>query len=80
MIPHYGMFSRLYFDYLHKSLLSSSGKYTGFKKNHGPPHHHFNPKFMPLEENDYLKRKGISLSEVRMFEPKVRVEHHDEHH
>lgn len=37
---------------------------------------------MPLEHNDYLQKKGVSLKEVKMFEPKVRVtheEHHDHH-
>lgn len=53
-VPHYGIFSRLYFDQLHRGLLSSSGKYSGFKKNHGPPHYSYNPRPFELEDNDYL--------------------------
>jgi hypothetical protein len=54
-------------------------RYSSFKKNNGPPYNSFSPKYFPLEENDYVKKKGINLNEVRMFEPKVRVHSHDEH-
>jgi hypothetical protein len=63
-----------------KSMQGQGEKYSSFKKNHGPPYYQFNPRYMPLEHNDYLQKKGISLSEVRMFPPKVQVEdHHDSH-
>jgi hypothetical protein len=55
-------------------------KFTSFKKNHGPPYYKFNPRYKPVEYNDYLNRRQIPVSEVKMFEPKVRVAHHDEHH
>ena len=53
-------------------------KYSSFKKTHGPPNYQWNPRYVPLEHNDYLKTRNIPLSEVRMFEPKVRFE--DPHH
>ena len=31
MVPHYGVFSRFYFDRFCKSATSVAGKYTGFK-------------------------------------------------
>lgn len=55
-------------------------KYSNFKKTHGPPHYSYNARFDPLEANEYLKRRHIPLSEVRMFEPKVRVAHDPHHH
>lgn len=64
-----------------KSMQGQGEKYSSFKKNHGPPYYQFNPRYMPLEHNDYLQKKGINLSEVRMFEPKSQVDthHHDGH-
>ena len=58
--------------------MNSGIKYSNFKKTLGPPWYHFNPRYVPVEFNDYLKRRNIPLSEVRMFEPKVRVEHHED--
>ena len=55
-------------------------KYSSFKKTHGPPYYKWNPRYVPLEHNDYLKAKSIPLEEVRMFEPKVRVSHEVAHH
>jgi hypothetical protein len=78
-VPHYGLFSRFYFGRMLKGMLGQAEKYSGFKKNHGPPYYHFSPRYTPLEHNDYLQRKGVSLSEVKMFEPKVHVDHHDSH-
>lgn len=81
MIPHYGIFSRIYFGRMLKSMQSSAEKYSSFKKNQGPPYYHFNRRYMPLEHNDYLQRKGINPNDLRMFEPKTRVDdHHHGHH
>jgi hypothetical protein len=55
-------------------------KYTSFKKTHGPPYYQFNPRYVPLEHNDYLQRRNIAPSEVRQFEPKIRLVHDDHHH
>lgn len=78
-IPHHGIASRLYFDYLHRTLLRQGEKYSNFKKTSGPPHYSFNPVYMPLEEQDYAKRKGLTEGDVKMFEPKTRVEHQAHH-
>jgi len=79
IVPHFGVFSRFYFGRMMKSMQSQGEKYSSFKKTQGPPYYHFNPRYMPLEHNDYLQKKGISINEVRMFEPKVRVTHDDHH-
>ena len=76
MVPHYGIFSRYYFGRMMKSNLAQGVKYSSFKKNVGPPHYQFNPRYVPLEHNEYLQNKGVGLDEVKMFEPKVRVEPH----
>ncbi len=77
-VPHYGLFSRYYFGRMIKSGLAQGTKYSSFKKNVGPPHYQFNPRYVPLEHNEYLQGKGVGLDEVKMFEPKVHVEpvHH----
>ncbi len=80
-VPHYGIFARWYFGRVLKSQMQMGEKFTSFKKSHGPPHYQFNKRYDPLDKNEYLQAKGVSLSEVRMFEPKVRVAHdHHEHH
>jgi len=52
-----------------KSMLNADEKYSSFKKTHGPPHYHYNPRYMPLEHNDYLQSKGVNIDEVKQFEP-----------
>jgi len=79
MIPHYGMFSRFYFGRMMKSVQSASEKYSNFKKNNGPPYYQFNSRYAPLEHNDYLIKKGVSVKDVRMFEPKAQIAHTDHH-
>jgi len=55
-------------------------KFTSFKKTHGPPHYQWDARYDPIEHNEYLQKKNIPVSEVKMFEPKVRVAHDDHHH
>jgi hypothetical protein len=64
-IPHYGIFSRIYFSRILKTMQGTADKYTSFKKNSGPPHWNYNPRYSPLEHNDYLKQKGLSLADVK---------------
>ena len=78
-VPHYGIFSRIYFGRMLKSTLGADEKYSSFKKTNGPPYYSFNPRYDPLEYNEFLQAKGISLDQVRQFEPKARITH-DEHH
>lgn len=60
MSPHHGIFGRMYFKYLTRNLVSTSGKYAGFKKNYGPPHWQFNPRYDEVEHNEYLESKGLT--------------------
>ena len=79
MIPQYGLMARWYFGRMMKSQMAMGEKFTSFKKTHGPPYYNWNPRYVPLEHNDYLISRNIPVSEVRMFEPKVRVAHEDHH-
>lgn len=65
IVPHYGVFSRFYFDRIVKGAVGLAGKYSGFKKNFGPPHFGYNPKFDDLENNEYLNRKGIDPEDTK---------------
>jgi hypothetical protein len=81
MIPHYGIFSRIYFGRLIKSQLGAAEKYSSFKKTEGPPYYQFSPRYLPIEYNDILARKGLGINAVRIWEPKVLVsEDHAAHH
>lgn len=39
VVPHYGVFSKIYHGRMMKSMLSVDEKYGNFKKNHGPPYY-----------------------------------------
>lgn len=39
--------------------------YSSLKKDHGPPHKHFNKLFDPLDKNEYLLNKGIDIEALR---------------
>lgn len=60
MCPPHGIFGRLYWKYLMRNLVSVSSKYAGFKKNYGPPHWQFNPRYDSVEHNEYLQKRNIS--------------------
>ncbi len=75
MIPHYGLFSRLYFMRYKKIAAGQAKKYAGFKKNYGPPHWHYNPRYDELEHNEYLNKHGID-PEVTKFKGEHRVVQH----
>ena len=63
-MPHYGVFSNLYFNYFLNNQVGMGQKYTSFKKNHGPPHYHYEARFDALEHNEYLAARQIDESEV----------------
>lgn len=63
--PHFGLFSRFYFDRYKKIVSSGADKFAGFKQNFGPPHYQYNPRFDALEHNEYLNRHRISPDETR---------------
>lgn len=77
-VPHYGVFSNMYFKRHTKDSQAAAEKYTSFKKNNGPPHWKFSARYMPVANNDYLNSKGVKREDVEKFAPKVRVEpaHH----
>ena len=54
-VPHYGVFSRIYFGRMLKSTQGVCEKYASFKKNHGPPHYHYNARYDAPEHNQYLQ-------------------------
>lgn len=60
IIPHHGIFGRLYFKKMLKGLVGTAAKYTGFKKNYGPPYWNYNPRYDEVEHNEYLERKGLT--------------------
>ena len=78
-VPHYGVFAGTYFGRMLASGLSVGEKYSSFKKTSGPPNWHYSQRFDELEHNEILQKKKVSLDKVRMFEPKVRIQH-DLHH
>jgi sulfide:quinone oxidoreductase len=63
-VPHYGVFSNLYFNYMMKNQQGMGEKYTTFAKSQGPPHYHYPANYDALEHNEYLQARGIDLSEV----------------
>jgi NADH dehydrogenase FAD-containing subunit len=63
-MPQHGIFGMMHFKYLLRNLVGTSGKYTGFKKNYGPPNWNFNPRYDDVEHNEYLVKKGVDASAV----------------
>jgi len=62
--PPHGVFGRMYFKYLTRNLVGVAAKYAGFKKNYGPPHWQYNPRYDEVEDNEYLQRKGLSQKDA----------------
>lgn len=68
-VPHYGVFSNMFFKRFTKDSQKAADKYTSFKKNDGPPHYNFAARYVPVQHNEYLQAKGVKPEEVRQFEP-----------
>lgn len=64
-VPHYGLFSKFYFNRQMSSNLSVCQGYSSFKKDHGPPHKHYPANYDPLEHNEYLIEKGVDVETLR---------------
>uniref|UniRef100_A0A7S3SDH7 Uncharacterized protein n=1 Tax=Strombidinopsis acuminata TaxID=141414 RepID=A0A7S3SDH7_9SPIT len=64
-VPHYGIFSNIYFGRMMSSGVKASNAYTGFKKTYGPPHYRYRASFDPLESNEVLQHKGLTPEDVR---------------
>jgi sulfide:quinone oxidoreductase len=69
-VPNYGLFSNMYFKNQLKSNLNAGHAYTGLKKDHGPPHKHFNQQFDPLDKNEYLQQRGVDVDCLRNLHSK----------
>lgn len=64
-VPHYGIFSRLYFTYMLDAVKNQDKGYTSFKKDQGPPNKTYSQEYDELEHNDYLASKSIDPESVR---------------
>lgn len=64
-VPNFGLFAQWYFGRQMKQNLKTCEAYTSFKKDHGPPHKHYNQRFDPLEHNEYLKQRGVDIEALR---------------
>ena len=65
LIPHHGIFGRMYFKRLVRNTTSIASKYAGFKKNYGPPHWQYNPRYDDVENNEFLQKKGVSAADIK---------------
>jgi len=63
-MPHYGIFSNIYFNYAVNQQQGMGEKYTTFKKNQGPPHFHYPARYDAIEHNEYLQARQIEYTEV----------------
>jgi len=63
-VPHYGIFSNLYFNYMMGNQQKMGEKYTSFNKTQGPPHYHYPARFDALEHNEYLEKRQIAIEDV----------------
>jgi len=72
-VPNYGLFSHFYFKNQMKSNLGVGHAYTGLKKDHGPPHSHYNKLFDPLEKNEYLLSRGVDVEALRNVHGRVQT-------
>lgn len=74
MVPHYGIFSRMYFGRQIKTSQKEAEAFSDGKKNHGPPHFHYAASFDELEHSELLAAKGLTPDEVRHSNALNRIE------
>ena len=61
VVPKHGILSQLYFTQLQRSLVSFGTKYSGMKKNAGPPYYRAAKPWPPIDaNNDYKRFKSLS--------------------
>jgi len=73
-VPQYGVFAQWYFGRQMKSNYGAGEAYASLKKNHGPPHKHYNALYDPLDKNEYLLNKGIDIEALRNVHTKSHVQ------
>lgn len=73
-VPHYGVFGKLACRRVLSSQQKIGEKYGDYNKTHGPPHKHYPATYDALEHNEYLKKKGVEVSEVRHPAAQARFE------
>jgi len=76
MVPHYGIFSNIYFSRQIASSMAQAKKFSDSTKNHGPPHYRYAATYDDLEHNELLKLKGIDAEEVRHPNAQARIDAH----
>ncbi len=60
IIPKYGILPQIYHNYLARQLVSFGDKYSGMKKNSGPPYYRIAKPWPVLENNpDYKRFKDL---------------------
>lgn len=64
-VPNFGLFSQRYFTSQLSANLKQGSAYAGLKKDHGPPHKHFNALYDPLDKNEYLAERGVDIEALR---------------
>ena len=64
-VPNYGQFSQQYFYYAIKSNMNATAKFSGFKKNVGPPYYQFSAQYDPLDKNEYLLSKDVDIDAIK---------------
>lgn len=69
-IPNFGLFTKIYFGRQLRTNLNICKHYSGFKKDHGPPHNYFNAQYDPLDKNEYLMSRGVDVEALRNIHSK----------
>ena len=64
-VPNYGFFSQRYFNWQMSTNMKAGSAYNGLKKNHGPPHNHWNAQYDPIDKNEYLIERGVDVEALR---------------
>ena len=73
-VPQYGVFAQWYFGNQMNASFKQGEAYSSLKKDHGPPHKHYNQSFDPLDKNEYLLNKGIDVEALRNVHAKNHVQ------
>jgi len=45
--------------------MQETEKFSGFKKNVGPPHYQFSASYDPLDKNEYLLSKEVDIDAIK---------------
>jgi len=73
-IPHYGIFSNLYFTRMMTAELKAGTNYSSFKKDHGPPYGYWPAEYDELEHCEYLQSHNLTPEDVRHPAAQARID------